>query len=126
MSITVTHRIVLIAEDNPDEQDMYAEWLRLAGFEVIAVGDGAAAVAEARRKKPDIVVMDMAMPTLSGMDATRELKADAALAAVPVIALTAYPYASHRAIATDVGADAFVQKPCSPDDLLTLILRMLA
>jgi two-component system, cell cycle response regulator DivK len=126
MTAQPNHRpLVLLAEDNADEREMYVEYLVLSGFEVVAVGNGVQAIEQAQRVRPDIIVMDMAMPELSGVAATHQLKQDPVLASVPVVAITAYPYSAHRPLSPEVGADSFVRKPCRPDELVALLQRLL-
>jgi two-component system cell cycle response regulator DivK len=117
--------LVLLAEDNADCREMYTEYLVASGFDVVAVETGVQAIEQAHHVRPDIIVMDMAMPEMSGAAATHQLKGDPSFANVPVVALTAYPYSTHKPLSAEVGADSFVQKPCRPDELVALIKRHL-
>lgn len=108
---------VLLVEDVADTREMYAEYLRHCGFAVLTATNGAEALDAAREKRPDLILMDAAMPDLDGWMATKLLKSDPATRDVPVLILTAHVFAEHRAKAREVGADGFIGKPCMPDDL---------
>jgi two-component system cell cycle response regulator DivK len=102
---------VLVVEDFTDNRDLLAEYLTFRGFTVAAAADGAAAVRMARERVPDVILMDLRMPGLDGWEATRQLKADPATAAVPVVAVTAHALRPEVESARDAGCDAVVAKP---------------
>ena len=108
---------VLLVEDVADTRDMYADYLRHCGFNVTIATTGAEALDAAREQRPDLILMDAAMPGLDGWAATKLLKNDPITRDVPVLILTAHVFAEHRAKAADVGADGFIGKPCMPDEL---------
>ena len=108
---------VLLVEDVADTREMYAEYLRHCGFNVITALSGAEALDAAREQPPDLILMDVTMPGLDGWTATRLLKNDPITRNVPVLILTAHVFAEHRAKAQEVGADGFIGKPCMPDEL---------
>ena len=108
---------VLLVEDVADTRDMYADYLRYCGFTVTTATTGAEALDAARATRPDLILMDAAMPGLDGWAATKLLKNDPATRNVPVLILTAHVFAEHRARAQEVGADGFIGKPCMPDEL---------
>ena len=112
---------ILVADDDRAIRDLVTFKLSAAGHELITVTDGATALTEARRAVPDIVVLDVAMPGMSGLDVCRELRADAVTAAIPVILLAA------RGEESDVedGADAHLVKPFSPRELQDSITALL-
>jgi CheY-like chemotaxis protein len=112
---------ILVAEDNSDNRDMLARRLERRGFEVVLAEDGEAALAQARACSPDIVLMDVSMPVLSGLDATRALRADPATSALKIIALTAHAMASAREECLGAGCDAFATKPIDFQSLMALI-----
>jgi CheY-like chemotaxis protein len=109
---------VLIVEDYDDARTMVEMILEDAGYRVLLAADGFEGVALARQHKPDAILMDIFMPGLDGIEATRQIKADPSTAAVPVIAYTAKP-ASVRD-----GEELFAAvcaKPCPPDELLKVV-----
>lgn len=117
---------VLIVEDHDDARALYAEFLAMEGFRVIAVGDGAAALAAARIDRPDVVLMDVTMPEMDGFATMSAMKSDPALAAVPIVMLTAHVYPEHQRRAAAAGSAGFIRKPCVPDELVSAIRRILA
>jgi CheY-like chemotaxis protein len=112
---------VLLAEDNPDNREMLARRLQRRGFIVDCAEDGARAVAAATRQKPDLVLMDVSMPVMSGLEATRALRAQAHTADLKIIALTAHAMASAREECMQAGCDAFATKPVDFASLLETI-----
>ncbi|SDG49299.1 response regulator [Alloyangia pacifica] len=117
---------ILIVEDNDMNLDMLSRRLQRKGYEILAARDGQAGVDMARDARPDIVLMDMSLPVLDGWAATRALRADAATAAIPVIALTAHAMEADRVKAMEAGCDAFGTKPIDLPDLLAKIEALLA
>ena len=107
-----------------DSRDIYAEYLRLSGWEVEDVTDGEEALAVAATFGPHVIVMDVGMPALDGLETTRRLKRDARTRHVPVVCVTSYTHREHDALRA--GCAAFVPKPCEPAALLALIERMVA
>src|SRR5918993_329624 len=108
---------LLLVEDVADTREMYAESLRHCGYEVTTANNGAEALDAARELKPDMILMDAAMPGLDGWTATQLLKNDPLTRDVPVLILTAHVFAEHKHRAEEVGADGFIGKPCMPDEL---------
>lgn len=104
---------------------MYAMYLEHHGFRSTEAGDGQSAIDQAKREKPDLILMDATMPLLDGWEAARLLKADAETKGIPLIMLTAHAFAEHRDRAAAVGADAFLAKPVLPDALAREIRKML-
>jgi two-component system cell cycle response regulator DivK len=117
---------VLIVDDTPDVREMYGEYLTARGFRVATARDGEAGIATATQSRPDVIVMDLSMPRISGITAIRRLKADARTRDVPVILLTGYPYKAIEEGALEAGADAFMTKPCLPEDLERQVRWLLA
>jgi len=115
---------ILLVEDNEMNRDMLSRRLTRQGHEVLIAVDGAQGVAMAVREQPQIVLMDMSLPVLDGWEATRRLKADAATAAIPVIALTAHALASDREQAIAAGCDDYDTKPIELPRLLEKIERL--
>ncbi len=102
---------VLIAEDHPANREMLQRRLERRGYEVCAVENGEQAVAQAQVLKPDVILMDLAMPVMSGVEATRALRAQTTTRDIKVIALTAHALESARRECLEAGCDAFVTKP---------------
>jgi two-component system cell cycle response regulator DivK len=118
--------LILVADDDMDNRAIMAATLSAAGFRVALAVDGIQAVAEARRQQPDLILMDMSMPVLDGYAATRQLKADAALAEVPVLALTAFALAGDEAKARAAGCDGYLTKPCLPCEVVRRVKETLS
>jgi len=116
---------VLIVDDYPDAREMYAEYLQFSGFDVVEASNGMEALQRAVDTAPDIILMDLSLPVMDGWEATRRLKADKRTAAIPVVALTGHALAGISEGARKAGCDAFVTKPCLPEDLVKEIRRVL-
>ena len=119
------HRRILVAEDNPINQEVIAGLLDDAGLQVTLVADGLAAVAAAQAGAHDLVLMDMHMPGLDGIGATRAIRAIAGRPHVPIIALTADALESDRALCLAEGLDDHLAKPIDPDALYSTLLKWL-
>ena len=125
----MTHRQprrILLVEDNELNRDMLSRRLGKKGFEVLLATDGRQGVEVARARAPDLILMDMRLPDLDGWAVTRQLKADEATRAIPVIALTAHAMERDRDTALQAGCDDFDTKPVELDRLLEKIERLLA
>ncbi|MEO6030935.1 MAG: response regulator [Burkholderiaceae bacterium] len=110
---------ILLVEDNELNRDMLSRRLIRRGYEVVMAVDGAQALAAVARERPDLILMDMSLPTMDGWEATRRLKADIELRAIPVIALTAHAMSGDRERALDAGCDEFDTKPIEFDRLVS-------
>jgi CheY-like chemotaxis protein len=119
-------RTVLMVEDNEDNRLIYATMLRHVGFDVREATDGAQGLEMAHSVHPDLILMDISLPRVDGWEATRRLKADPATRDIPVVALTAHALPSDRARAAEVGCDAYLAKPCAPQDVASTVSRLLA
>ena len=117
---------VLIADDDEDTRELYAWCMRAAGWYVEEATNGAHALLIAQVPEPDVIVMDLHMPVLGGLDAIRRLKRDAVTKHVPVIACTAIDRLSIEIEAWSAGCDEFVAKPCEPEALRDLLEEMVA
>jgi CheY-like chemotaxis protein len=117
---------VLVVEDYQDAREMYAAYLQYAGFRVAEATNGLEAIEQSVALKPDIILMDLALPKVDGWEATRRLKEDERTRDIPIVALTGHALAGHAEGARNAGCDAFVTKPCLPDALVAEIRRMLA
>lgn len=116
---------ILLVEDNEMNRDMLSRRLLRKGYDVVMAVDGEEGVAMASTQSPDLILMDMSLPVLNGWDATRRIKADSALAGIPVIALTAHAMASDRELALAAGCDAYETKPIDLPQLLEKIESLL-
>lgn len=112
---------VLLVEDNEMNMDMLSRRLRRKGYEVIPATDGEQGIAIAQAQKPDLILMDMSLPIVSGWDATRSLKASPDTQSIPVIALTAHAQSRDREQALQAGCDDFETKPI---ELVSLLQKM--
>ena len=116
---------VLVVEDNEENRDALTRRLQRRGFEVVLAEDGVQGVERARAEKPDLILMDMNMPELDGWEATRQIKAIAELATIPVIALTAHAMTGDRERALAVGCSDYHTKPIEFPRLLEQIETIL-
>lgn len=116
---------IVVADDDADIRDLVAFKLRQSGHDIVAVGDGAAAVAACQDSPPELVVLDVMMPGMSGLDACRALRLDPALATVPVILLTARAQEADIEEGFSAGADDYVVKPFSPRELAARVESVL-
>jgi two-component system phosphate regulon response regulator PhoB len=118
--------VVLVADDDVDIRDLVAFKLEQAGLEVIAVQDGETALEEARARQPELAVLDISMPGLSGIDVCRMLRADPATAGMLIIMLTARVQEQDVEGGFSAGADDYVTKPFSPRELVSRIQALLS
>jgi two-component system cell cycle response regulator DivK len=117
--------LVLVVDDYSDAREMYCEYLQFSGFRVAEARNGLEALEKAFELVPDLILMDLSLPTMDGWEATRRLKADARTKLIPVVALTGHALAGYSDGAKKAGCDAFVAKPCLPDELVAEVRRML-
>jgi two-component system cell cycle response regulator DivK len=114
---------ILIVEDNLVNREFLLALLEGEGYEVLTAGTAEAGVALVAGERPDLVLMDVQLPGKTGYDATRQLKADPATAAIPVIAVTALAMRGEEARARDAGCDAYITKPVDTRALRDLLRR---
>ncbi len=117
---------ILIAEDEPDIRELVAFMLRCAGYEVLAASNGEEAVQTATRDTPDLILMDVRMPRMTGYDACRLMKANPDLRDVPVVFLSAKGQESEIQSGLDAGAEEYLLKPFSPDELTNRVRSILS
>jgi two-component system cell cycle response regulator DivK len=108
--MTARHRI-LVVEDNELNMKLIRAILVGTGKEILEATDGESAIEIARRERPDLVLMDVQLPKMSGLEATEIMKADPDLAAIPIVAMTAYALKGDREKILDAGCDGYVAKP---------------
>jgi len=116
---------IVVADDDADIRDLVVFKLEQSGHEVLAFGDGASAVEACQRDAPELVLLDVMMPGMSGLDACRAMRADPALSRVSVILLTARAQESDIEQGFRVGADDYVVKPFSPRELASRVNAVL-
>lgn len=121
--MTRERRKVLIVDDYPDAREMYSEYLRYSGYDVVEAGDGREALQQAFETAPDIILMDLSLPVMDGWEATRRLKDDARTSSIPVVVLTGRPLTDEETAKAKY--DAYVTKPCLPEDLVAEIRSVL-
>jgi len=119
-------RTVLVADDDEDILQLVSFRLERAGYTVLTAGDGQQALAIAREHHPDLAVLDVMMPGLNGYEVTRQLRADAATAQIPVILLTARVQEADVSRGFEAGADDYLRKPFSPQELRSRVQAILA
>jgi CheY-like chemotaxis protein len=112
---------ILIVEDDPNSRWALCAILKRMGFECRTAENGKQALSAVTDDAPDVILMDLMMPVLDGLEATRHLKADGATRAIPVVALTANDTSSGRSDAREAGCDDFIPKPVVLDDLVKCI-----
>lgn len=117
---------ILLVEDNEMNRDMLSRRLERRGHEVLCAVDGAEGVATAQREAPALILMDMSLPVLDGWEATRQLKADPATSAIPIIALTAHAMSDDREHALSAGCNDYDTKPVEFPRLVAKIDALLA
>lgn len=108
---------VLVADDEADIRDLVAFRLKLAGYEVLMAKDGEEALQIARDRHPDLLLLDIRMPKMTGLEVTRTLRSDPATADLKIILLTASVREDAVTIGFDAGADDYIKKPFSPAEL---------
>jgi len=115
-------KTVLVVDDEPQILRLVRDYLERAGFKVVTAGDGVAALRTARTQHPDLVVLDLGLPQLDGLDVTRELRREGA---VPIIMLTARGDESDKLVGLELGADDYLTKPFSPKELVARVRAVL-
>jgi two-component system chemotaxis response regulator CheY len=114
---------VLFVEDQLELRAIHTAYLQFHGFRVLTADDGDSGLELARSQKPDIIVLDHALPRRTGVEIARELHADPQMADVPMIMMTALPYGAVGQKARAAGCVGFLSKPCTPSRLLEEVMR---
>lgn len=120
-----TPKKILIVEDNPQNIRVVRLSLKGKGYILQEAADGREALAIALRESPDLIIMDIQLPHLSGLEVTRELRERPDFEQMPIVAVTAYAMKGDKEKAIDAGFDAYLTKPVSPRELASLIAEML-
>ena len=118
-------KTILYVEDNEANRKIVRQLLKNTSYTLVEAEDGEAGVAKALEMRPDLILMDIQLPKLSGLDAIRRLRADAAMGGTPIIAITSFALSGDDQKAKEAGATAYLAKPYSPRDLLALIRKIL-
>ncbi|WP_026318932.1 response regulator [Amorphus coralli] len=112
---------VLIVEDNELNMKLFHDLLEASGYEVVESRNGTTAIALARSERPDLIIMDIQLPEVSGLDVTRQIKQDDELKAIPVIAVTAFAMKGDEERIRQGGCEAYLSKPISVDKFLETV-----
>jgi DNA-binding response OmpR family regulator len=122
MSTPTASRTILVVDDEPRIVELARDYLEHAGFKVITAGDGRAALDAARRNHPDLIVLDLGLPGLDGLDVTRELRRDGS---IPIVMVTARDDELDKLLGLELGADDYLTKPFSPRELVARVKAVL-
>ena len=114
---------ILVVEDDIDNRRIVAKVLSVVGYQVIEASDGVEALSQARNQRPDLILMDLALPKLDGWEATRQLKGDDATRSIPVVALTAVAMRGDEEQARAAGCDDYLPKPARPAAIRALVRK---
>ena len=117
-------KTILYVEDNELNRKIVRDMLKRTTYSLIEAFDGEAGVAKAREAQPDLILMDIQLPKISGIEAMRLLRAESATAATPIVAITSFALSGDDRKAREAGATAYLAKPYSPRDLLALIRKL--
>jgi DNA-binding response OmpR family regulator len=116
---------VLLVEDFEDSRFSLSKLLEIEGYEVLEAGDGAQAVDIAINSKPDLILMDLSLPIIDGLSATKQIRENAAMNSVPIIALSAHDLVDFQVKARDAGCTDYVTKPVDFSVLMTVLAKYL-
>jgi DNA-binding response OmpR family regulator len=116
---------ILVVDDEPDVVDLVRYHLHRAGFEIVTASNGQSAVAAAKERRPDAIVLDIMLPQMSGIEVLSTLRRDKQTAGIPVLMLTAKAEASERIAGLELGVDDYITKPFSPRELVLRIQNLL-
>ena len=120
----MTHR-VLIVEDNELNMKLFHDLLEASGMLILETRNGIEALEVAKREKPDLIVMDIQLPEMSGLEVTERIKSDPELGAIPVIAVTAFAMKGDEERIRAAGCEAYLSKPISIDNFIATVKRFL-
>ena len=115
---------ILYVEDNAVNRRLVRDLLQHTTYKLIEADDGEAGVAKALEMQPNLILMDIQLPKMSGLEAMRRLRANPVTAATPIVAITSFALSGDDQKAKDAGATAYLAKPYSPRDLLALIRKL--
>jgi two-component system phosphate regulon response regulator PhoB len=116
---------ILIVDDEPDVVQLIEYNLKGAGYDVITAADGAEALEQARSSSPNLIILDLMLPEVDGLDVCKVLRRDRSTAGIPIVMLTAKASETDRVLGLELGADDYVTKPFSPRELVLRVKRLL-
>jgi two-component system alkaline phosphatase synthesis response regulator PhoP len=116
---------ILVAEDDPDIASLLARYLQKAGFDADVVSSGKEVLPRIRRTPPDLVLLDLMLPGLDGLEVCRAMRADENTASIPIIIVTARGEESDRIVGLELGADDYITKPFSPGEVVARVRALL-
>ncbi|MEM1419669.1 MAG: response regulator [Pseudomonadota bacterium] len=114
-------KTVLIVEDNELNMKLFSDLLAAQGYTILQRGDGASALEVAREARPDLILMDIQLPEISGLEVTKWLKEDELLRHIPIIAVTAFAMKGDEEKIRDAGCEAYISKPISVPDFINTV-----
>jgi CheY-like chemotaxis protein len=123
--VNESQRTILIVDDFDDTRLLLRTWLQKKGFRVVEAENGNRAITAAESNRPDLIIMDVEMPELDGLAATRKIRQLQDLEAVPIVAVSAYGADQYRAHALAAGCNEYVSTPFEPDELEQLIRALI-
>jgi len=121
----MNEKTILYIEDNEYNRKIVRQLLSRTSYRLLEAVDGESGVAQAQHELPDLILMDVQLPKMSGLEATRILKADPRTAHIPIIVITSFALSGDREKAAAAGATSYLAKPYSPRELLTLVREIL-
>lgn len=121
----MSQKTILYVEDNELNRRIVRDLLKRTAYRLLEAPDGESSLDIARRELPDLILMDIQLPRLSGIEVTRTLRSEPSTANTPIIAITSFALSGDEQKAKDAGATAYMAKPYSPRDLLALIRKLL-
>ena len=116
---------ILVAEDDPDIGNLLEHYLRKAGFTATVITSGRDVMPQIKREPPDLMLLDLMLPGLDGLQVCRAIRADPTTAAIPIIMLTAKAEESDRIVGLELGADDYITKPFSPNEVVARVRALL-
>ena len=120
----MTTKTILYVEDNEFNRKLVRDLLARTSYRLLEAVDGETGVAVAQRERPDLIIMDIQLPRMSGLEATRVLRADPVTAQTPIIVITSFAFSGDDQKAKEAGASQYLAKPYSPRELLETIRRL--
>jgi chemosensory pili system protein ChpA (sensor histidine kinase/response regulator) len=114
---------ILLVEDTSEQRDLVAMYLGMNGYHVEVANDGIEGLAQARKSKPDLILLDLGMPKMDGYQVIQELRADDALKDIPIVIISAWTASTHRERAKAAGADVFITKPFELTHILKTVQK---
>jgi len=121
----MSEQTILYIEDNEYNRKIVRQLVSRTSYRLIEAVDGESGVAQAQKELPDLILMDVQLPKMSGLDATRVLKADPRTSDIPIIVITSFALSGDREKASAAGANSYLAKPYSPRELLALVREFL-